>query len=112
MQENNEVIGADIISLFRKYSECYFDSVLHNSPVEVEWSNRMKTCAGITYLNGKGYCVIRLSMPLLKYRSVRDLQETLLHEMIHAYLYILKKETMLDRRNGGHGPVYSYPGIP
>ena len=35
-----------------------------------------------------GGCVIRLSEPLLKLRPVKDLKETLLHEMIHAYIFL------------------------
>ena len=39
----------------------------------------------------EGYWVIRLSQPLLKYRSVKELHETLLHEMIHAYLFMVHR---------------------
>ena len=40
-----------------------------------------------SYLEGGG-CEIRLSEPLLKFRSTADLKNTLLHEMIHAFLYV------------------------
>lgn len=45
--------------------------------------------AGLCSFEGKGkFCSIRLSKPLLQYRPRKDLVETLLHEMIHAYLFL------------------------
>lgn len=44
-------------------------------------------------------CVIRLSEPLLKLRPRKDLVETLLHEMIHAWNFIRG----ISEENGGHG---------
>lgn len=78
---------------------------MHTAPVTVEWSKRMTLCAGATYLHQQGNCTIRLSMPILKFRSVQELRETLIHEMIHAYLFINKMQTYADYKNGGHGPV-------
>lgn len=40
-------------------------------------------------------CVIRLSEPLLKYRPLVDLKQTLIHEMIHAYVTHLLKTLKL-----------------
>lgn len=62
----------------------------------------MYQCAGICYSrrNRIGMaCVIRLSEPLLKLRSRKDLVETLLHEMIHAWNFIRG----ISEENGGHG---------
>jgi predicted SprT family Zn-dependent metalloprotease len=47
-------------------------------------------------------CVIRLSEPLLKLRSRKELVETLLHEMIHAWNFIRG----IREENGGHGPQF------
>lgn len=48
----------------------------------------MTRCAGVCrYLPGGG-CEIHLSEPLLKFRSTADVKNTLLHEMIHAFLWI------------------------
>lgn len=47
-------------------------------------------------------CSIRLSEPLLKLRPRKDLVETLLHEMIHAYLFV----TNNDKDREGHGPEF------
>jgi len=43
--------------------------------------------SGNAFLAHSG-CVIRLSEPLLKLRPAKDLKETLLHEMIHAYIFL------------------------
>lgn len=62
----------------------------------------MYQCAGICYSrkNRLGMaCVIRLSEPLLKLRARKDLVETLLHEMIHAWNFIRG----IMEENGGHG---------
>lgn len=69
----------------------------------VSWSKRMTTCAGICSYQGRGgMCSITLSEPLLKLRPRRDLVETLLHEMIHAYLFV----THNNRDRDGHGPEF------
>ena len=60
----------------------------------------MTICAGIFYLREGG--IIRLSEPLLKFRPRQDLIQTLLHEMIHAYLYITRN--FKDR--GEHGDEF------
>ncbi|XP_038214490.1 DNA-dependent metalloprotease dvc-1 isoform X2 [Zerene cesonia] len=49
-----------------------------------------------------GLCDIALSEPLLKLRPRKDLVETLLHEMIHAFLFI----TCKDQDRDGHGPNF------
>lgn len=62
----------------------------------------MYQCAGICYSRRSQVgmaCVIRLSEPLLKLRSRKDLVETLLHEMIHAWNFIRG----IMEANGGHG---------
>lgn len=62
----------------------------------------MTSCAGTChYLQGGG-CEIRLSEPLLKYRTTSDLKNTLLHEMIHAFLWI----TSNNKDHSDHGPTF------
>ncbi|KAL5281369.1 SPRTN family protein [Megaselia abdita] len=93
----------DVHSLFGAFNSKFFQSRLHC--VELEWSKRMYSCAGICYSrrNRMGQQVtIRLSEPLLKLRSRKDLVETLLHEMIHAYCFVLN----IREGNGGHGPNF------
>lgn len=69
----------DIYSLFGAFDLKFFQGKLQC--VELEWSKRMYQCAGICYQrrNGLGMSItIRLSEPLLKLRSRRDLIETML----------------------------------
>lgn len=88
----------DIRALFQEYDKKYFWNTLGSCIVE--WSKRMTICAGIFYLREGG--IIRLSEPLLKYRPRKDLVDTLLHEMIHAYLYLTRNYK--DR--GEHGDEF------
>lgn len=90
----------DLHELFRFYDDAYFFSTLGG--VEVRWSPRMTLCAGLCVYDKGEYCSIRLSEPLLKFRSIQEYKETLLHEMIHAYLFVTKSRR--DRES--HGPEF------
>ncbi|XP_056631135.1 DNA-dependent metalloprotease dvc-1 [Diorhabda sublineata] len=91
----------DIHNLFIAFNERFFWNQLGS--VCVCWSKRMTTCAGVCSYQGRGgLCTISLSEPLLKLRPRKDLVETLLHEMIHAYLFI----TNNNRDRDGHGPEF------
>lgn len=91
----------DLQALFVQFNDRFFWGQLE--AVEVKWSKRMTLCAGICTYEGKGgMCSIRLSEPLLKLRPRKDLVETLLHEMIHAYLFV----TNNDKDREGHGPEF------
>lgn len=100
----------DVHDLFVEYNEKYFEGRLDGTTVE--WSDRMTLCAGLCYLRRQGphrYCAIRLSRHLLQYRPFSDTISTLLHEMIHAYLWLLHRHPsgrplQLDR--DGHGPDF------
>ncbi|CDI97285.1 zinc finger RAD18 domain containing protein [Echinococcus multilocularis] len=93
----------DVRSLFATFDAQFFGERL--SCVEVRWSPRMTLCAGQCIYEGPGgLCSIRLSEPLLKYRPRSDLVETLLHEMIHAYLFV----TQNKRDRSAHGPVFRF----
>ncbi|EDW30808.1 GL13306 [Drosophila persimilis] len=93
----------NIFSMFVRFDEKFFQRRL--GAVVLEWSKRMYSCAGICYLRSNRYTkeiTIRLSEPLLKLRPRKDLVETLLHEMIHAYCFIQN----IREGNGGHGPNF------
>ncbi|XP_076394589.1 DNA-dependent metalloprotease SPRTN isoform X1 [Megachile rotundata] len=91
----------NIHTLFVQFNERFFWNVL--LPVEVKWSNRMTSCAGICSFHPRNrQCIITLSAPLLKLRPRKDLVETLLHEMIHGYLFL----TNNNRDRDGHGPEF------
>ncbi|XP_077286565.1 DNA-dependent metalloprotease SPRTN [Arctopsyche grandis] len=91
----------DVHSLFIQFNHRFFWGRL--ASVVVRWSKRMYSCAGICRYKGReGFCDIALSEPLLKLRPRKNLVETLLHEMIHAYLFIADN----DRDRDGHGPKF------
>ena len=92
----------DIRALFQLYNAALFDSAL--DAVHVEWSSRMKLCAGVCSFQPQAqYCRIGLSSALLQYRPISDVVETLLHESIHALLF-LGPERCTDR--DAHGPQF------
>ncbi|VDM48149.1 unnamed protein product [Toxocara canis] len=91
----------DIRALFLQFNDVFFEGKLVGC--EVTWSPRMTLCAGLCRYEGRGgLCSIRLSKPLLILRPRRDLVETLLHEMIHAYLFV----TVRNRDRDGHGAEF------
>lgn len=91
----------DIRALFLQFNEQFFWGRL--AGIEVKWSPRMTLCAGLCCYEGRGgLCSVRLSVPLLKLRPRKDLVETLLHEMIHAYLFV----TDNNKDHDGHGPEF------
>ena len=91
----------NIFTLFLQFNERFFWNTL--LPVEVKWSTRMTSCAGTCSFHPRNrQCIITLSAPLLKLRPRKDLVETLLHEMIHGYLFL----TNNNRDRDGHGPEF------
>jgi hypothetical protein len=89
----------DVYEYFQIYDQLFFDSTL--GCVELKWSSRMTLCAGICELK-HGMITVKLSEPLLKFRSGREILETLLHEMIHAKLFLTGDNFDHD----GHGPPF------
>ncbi|XP_071963338.1 uncharacterized protein [Antedon mediterranea] len=91
----------DVRAMFIEFDNTFFKGKL--AGVEVKWSPRMTLCAGVCSYEGRGgLCSIRLSTPLLKLRPRKDLVETLLHEMIHAFLFV----TQNNKDRDGHGPEF------
>ena len=91
----------ELYERFHLYNALYFEGRLEG--VEVKWSDKMTLCAGLCSFNKReGFCSIRLSRPLLKLRPKTDYIDTLLHEMIHAFLFIVTRS--IDR--DGHGPDF------
>jgi predicted SprT family Zn-dependent metalloprotease len=64
----------------------------------------MTLCAGTCKYEGFGSSTISLSEPLLQFRTSNELKETLIHEMIHAYLFKTNPEAC--KTEGGHGPAF------
>ncbi|PKU84483.1 hypothetical protein MA16_Dca002996 [Dendrobium catenatum] len=76
----------DIQILFRHYNALYFDDAL--GACIVTWAPRMRRSIGTCRYIEAGHCEIHMSKPLLKLRSSSDLKNSLLHEMVHAFLWI------------------------
>jgi len=89
----------DIRALFLDFNSRFFSGKL--SSCEVKWSKRMTLCAGVCSFDG-GLCSIRLSEPLLSLRPRSDLVNTLCHEMIHGWDFLVTGERSRD----GHGPSF------
>lgn len=93
----------DIWEMFRDFDVRFFNGILVNRGVEVDWSSKMTLCAGLCRFSpGTSQCSIKLSKPLLQLRQRKDLVETLIHEMIHALLFVLRES---DNRES-HGPKF------
>ena len=96
-----------LLPLFHKFNSQYFENSLtvNNQPlVKVRWSdNRLKTTAGFykrKRINGFVDSEIILSKPILSKLSTSEINSTLCHEMIHAWVdRILKKNEI-------HGPNF------
>ena len=89
----------DIHKLFNDFNRVFFGNTLGN--VTIRYSKRMTECAGICRYN-RGKVSIGLSEPLLAMRPRSDLINTILHEMIHAYIFII--DTFAIRE--GHGSTF------
>ncbi|XP_018428443.1 PREDICTED: sprT-like domain-containing protein Spartan [Nanorana parkeri] len=91
----------DVHALFLQFNQMFFWGKLVG--VEVKWSPKMTLCAGVCSYEGRGgLCSIRLSKPLLTLRPRKDLIQTLLHEMIHALLFV----THNNKDRDSHGPEF------
>ncbi|KAI9987204.1 hypothetical protein PInf_023172 [Phytophthora infestans] len=91
----------DLHSLFAEYNRMFFEGRL--AGCEVKWSKRMTLCAGLcSFQPLSSFCSIRLSEPLLKLRPRSDMVNTLLHEMIHAYVFVATPV----RDHDDHGPLF------
>ncbi|ORM41497.1 SprT-like domain-containing protein Spartan [Babesia sp. Xinjiang] len=102
LDEGDDFELVDVHETFRHFNELCFDQTLE--AVCVSWSKRLTLSAGRCRFKGQRYCEITLSEPILKYRSAKECkvisfrnpiehssQETLLHEMIHAHLFLTKQ---------------------
>lgn len=80
----------DIYQLYIEFDYKYFDAFLQSTPLRIGWSNTFFTVAGQFQSHKDGFHspTVLLSENLLSLRPRRDLVETLLHEMIHAYIYL------------------------
>uniref|UniRef100_A0A0E0ES15 SprT-like domain-containing protein n=1 Tax=Oryza meridionalis TaxID=40149 RepID=A0A0E0ES15_9ORYZ len=94
----------DVGELFSHYDGLYFRGALAGAGFSVQWSSPPSRMAGSfgSCTFGKPDNTITLSETVLKYRSSIDMKNALLHQMIHAILFV--KHHRKDCR--GHGPIF------
>lgn len=100
----HDIRNIDVQSLFNQYDSVYFDDKLKG--MQVRWSNKMTLCAGQFQWGKKSLkhgSEIVLSEPLLKMRPKSDTINTLLHEMIHAYMHVTQQRDTSD-----HGTIFQF----
>lgn len=93
----------DLQELFRRFDRRFFHSRLA-ARVQVSWSSTLRRETGECVVRSRregGGVFVNLSEPILQYRSKSDIIDALLHEMIHAYLYVTR-----DKDWTGHGPSF------
>lgn len=79
----------DLHTLFREIDDQLFFGRLQRYGVRCNWATRkMTSCAGICKPSRDGDIEIRLAPALLELRTRSDLIDTLVHEMIHAIMFI------------------------
>ena len=86
---------------FSPFTTFFFDVL---DACQLKWSKRMTLCAGTCQYSSLNSCTITLSQPLLQYRSNNEIKETLIHEMIHAYLFLTDPSAC--KESGGHGKEF------
>ncbi|XP_020586077.1 sprT-like domain-containing protein Spartan [Phalaenopsis equestris] len=79
----------DIHELFCHYNSLYFSESL--GTCIVSWAPNLTRMASFCDFIEEGLCEIQLSEPLLESRSSADIKNILLHEMIHAFLWLIHK---------------------
>jgi len=97
-----------LLPLFHRFNSQYFENSLtfnYQPLVKVRWSdNRLKTTAGFykrKRINGLVDSEIILSKPILSKLSITEINSTLCHEMIHAWVDRILKKKGLALQEGG-----------
>ncbi|KAG4070656.1 hypothetical protein HA402_013576 [Bradysia odoriphaga] len=92
----------DLQDLFKSLDARFFDGVLSKNGIQLEWSTSIGLHdAGCCVCVNENLIKISLNERLLKYRTRKNLVETLLHEMIHASLFLDQ-----DPDSSEHGPSF------
>ncbi|KAJ8464831.1 hypothetical protein OPV22_027383 [Ensete ventricosum] len=92
----------DIYELFCHYNALYFRDALGTCALSWASSSPYPSYAAYCHYYDGGGCEIHLSKPLLKTCAASDLKNVLLHEMIHAFLWIEYN----NKDHGDHGPRF------
>ncbi|URD86523.1 SprT-like family [Musa troglodytarum] len=92
----------DIYELFCHYNALYFRDALGACALSWASSSPHTSYAAYCHYYDGGGCEIHLSKPLLKTCPASDLKNVLLHEMIHAFLWIEYN----NKDHSDHGPSF------
>ncbi|KQK22852.1 hypothetical protein BRADI_1g69655v3 [Brachypodium distachyon] len=93
----------NIVKLFCHYNTLYFQDTLGGCVVS--WAEEPlpnSDISGCDYYPGGGGCIILLSKSLYKCHMDSDLKNVLLHEMIHAYMFIKDDNTNHSSDHGAN----------
>lgn len=88
----------DIQQLFLSYNILYFEGILEN--VSIGWGENMRESVGACICD-KNDCKIILNDEILQFRTNSDIASIIIHEMIHAYLFLTG-----IRERDDHGPKF------
>ncbi|KAJ1289620.1 hypothetical protein BS78_02G178800 [Paspalum vaginatum] len=91
----------DVLDLFDHYDRLYFRGALAAAGFSVRWGSPLGSSSFGSCTFSKPHNTITLSEPVLKYHSCTDLKNALLHEMIHAIIFVKR-----GRRDRNHGPLF------
>lgn len=82
----------NLYEVFKSYNKEYFENKVRG--FIVRWSSKLSQNAGLTQT--RTFPEIILSRILLTGRKIKDMVETLVHEMIHAYIFVNMYDEGLD----------------
>ncbi|RLM53138.1 hypothetical protein C2845_PMPSC040775 [Panicum miliaceum] len=91
----------DVQDLFQHYDRLYFRGALADAGFIVKWGSLQSSSSFGSCTFSKPSNTITLSEPVLKYLSCTDRKNALLHEMIHAIIYVKR-----HRKDSCHGPLF------
>lgn len=90
----------DLQDQFELYDILLFQSKL-KTHTDVSWYSSHKRYGVCEYIDDR--CYIKLSKYLLRYSAYEDIRDTLIHEMVHAYMFIEDIEDDDD-----HGTIFEW----
>ena len=94
----------DIEKLLHIFDDRFFEGALCRHGVSVIWSKHMTLSAGMCQFFPKTKrCIIKISIPLVREAERKNRVETLLHEMIHAHLFVTGQQDGHEE----HGPLFT-----
>jgi len=100
-ERRRKIPPPNLAAMHAEFNKRYFDGGLHS--FVIQWSNSQTSCSGITFRDRR---LISISRPILGDPRMdrSELVNTVLHEMIHAHLFIEGH----DEDSVNHGPRFRH----